>query len=294
MKILYTSDLHGDLRLYQELWALARSSSADIIALGGDLLPSFSPTKRYDDMIPYQKTFVEQSLLPLFAKITETTAVKKILTIPGNWDLGYPFLFEKPLKALVDLSQRAYRLENGYELIGYPFVPPTPFRPKDYEKMDDPESPWPPQKNPSYIRSLDRLDQINPIDPAVYLRQRETIAVDLADLAKPIHFKRAIYVMHSPPFGARLDLMQGGEHAGSRSIAAFVERNQPHLTLHGHIHESPEVSGAYFDRTGETLSINPGQLTFTDRGAAKLSAVVFEVEDPEKTLTHTLYSGRSE
>jgi Icc-related predicted phosphoesterase len=287
MKILYTSDLHGELRLYQELWALAKSSSAEIIALGGDLLPSFPPTKRYEDMIPYQKVFVEQSLLPLFAKITETTAVKKILAIPGNWDLGYSFLFEKHLEALVDLSQRAHRLENGYEVIGYPFVPPTPFRPKDYEKMDDPQSPWPAQKNPSYIRSLDRLDQINPVDPTVYLRQRETIVADLDDLVKPAHFKRAIYVMHSPPFGTRLDLMQGGDHAGSRSIAAFVERNQPLVTLHGHIHESPAVSGTYFDRPGETLSINPGQLTFTDRGASRLSAVLFEIENPVATLLHT-------
>jgi uncharacterized protein len=294
MKILYTSDLHGESRLYEELLALARSSSAEIIALGGDLLPSFAPTKRYEDMIPYQKTFIDQSLLPLFHRITDTTPVKKFFAIPGNWDLGYPFLFEKPLEALVDLNQKAYRLENGYELIGYPFVPPTPFRPKDYEKMDDPESPWPPQKNPSYIRSPDRLDRISPVDPHAYLRQRETIRADLNDLVKPIDFKRAIYIMHSPPFGTRLDLIQDGNYAGSRSITGFIERNQPHLTLHGHIHESPELSGAYFDRIGETLCINPGQPAFTGRGITKLSAVIFEIEDPEKTIDHTLYSRRSE
>ena len=41
MKVLYTSDLHGEIHLYQELLALAISSSAEIIVLGGDLLPSF-------------------------------------------------------------------------------------------------------------------------------------------------------------------------------------------------------------------------------------------------------------
>jgi len=287
MKILYTSDLHGDLRLYQELRALAESSSPDLIVLGGDLLPSFPPTKRYEDMVPYQKVFVEQSLLPLFARIMETTAVKKILTIPGNWDLGYPFLFEPPLEALVDLSQKAYRLENGYELIGYPFVPPTPFRPKDYERMDDPESPWPPQKNPSYIRSPEHPDQVTPVDPIVYLRRRETIRIDLGNLPKPKHFKKVIYVMHSPPLGTQLDLTQGRKHVGSGSITAFIQENQPPVTLHGHIHESPEVSGNYIDRIGETLCINPGQLTFTNRGPSKLCAVVFEVENPGATLQHT-------
>ena len=93
--------------------------------------------------------------------------------------------------------------------------------------------------------------------------------------------------MHSPPFGTRLDLIQGRKHSGSQSITAFIERNQPLLTLHGHIHESPELSGAYSDRIGETVCINPGQSAFTGRGVPKLDAVLFEIEDPMKTLVHT-------
>src|SRR3972149_5392969 len=167
MKLLYTSDLHGEIHLYQELLELALVSSAEIIALGGDVLPSFPPTKRYEDMIPNQKTFIEQFLLPLLKRILETTSVKQIFLIPGNWDLGYPHLFKEPTQGIIDLSQRSYELRNGYELIGYPFVPPTPFRPKDYEKMDDPEAPWPPQKNPSYISSSDQMDQLTAVDPYV-------------------------------------------------------------------------------------------------------------------------------
>ena len=40
MKICYTSDLHGEMQVYRQLFELARDSSAEIIALGGDLLPS--------------------------------------------------------------------------------------------------------------------------------------------------------------------------------------------------------------------------------------------------------------
>jgi Icc-related predicted phosphoesterase len=92
--------------------------------------------------------------------------------------------------------------------------------------------------------------------------------------------------MHSPPFGTRLDFIQGGKSAGSRSIKVFIEENRPFLTLHGHIHESLELSGAYVQRIGETLSINPGQFT---RGLAKLNAVTFEMENLEETLTHTCF-----
>jgi Icc-related predicted phosphoesterase len=223
-------------------------------------------------MVPNQKSFIDQFLSPFFKRVLETASVQQIFFIPGNWDLGYPYLFKEPPEGIIDLNQRSYRLKNGYELIGYPFVPPTPFRPKDYEKMDDREAPWPPQKNPSYIRSSDQTDQLIPVDPYLYLRKRETIEEDLDQLTKPLHPKRTVYIMHSPPFGTRLDLIQGGKSAGSRSIKNFIEKNQPLLTLHGHIHESPELSGAYFDRIGETLMINPGQFIWTSRDIPNLHA----------------------
>lgn len=287
MKVLYTSDLHGETTLYQDLLALVNSSSAEIIALGGDVLPSFPPSKRYEDMIPNQKLFVDQFLIRFLIKILETTSVSQIFLIPGNWDLGYPYLFREPVEGIIDLSQKTYRLKNGYELIGYPFVPPTPFRPKDYEKMDNPEAPWPPQKNPCYVRASNQTDQLAVVDPYLYLRERETIQEDLRRLPKPIDFRKTIYMMHSPPFGTKLDFIQGEKSAGSRSIKVFIEDHQPFLTLHGHIHESPELSGSYFDHIGETICINPGQSAWSGRVSVKLHAITFEVGDLKETLTHT-------
>jgi len=287
MKLLYTSDLHGEIHFYHELLEFATSSSATMIALGGDLLPSFPPTKRYEDMIPHQKTFIDEFLSPFFKRIFQRTPIKQILLIPGNWDLSYPYLFKEPIEGIIDLDRKRHRFENGYELIGYPFIPPTPFRPKDYEKMDDLKAPWPPQKNPSYIQSPDQIDQLVAIDPHLYLKQRETIAEDLNQIPRPLDYKKAIYIMHSPPFGTRLDHIQGGKSGGSRSIKTFIEKTQPLLTLHGHIHESPELSGAYSDQIGETLSVNPGQPSWTGRGLSKLNAVTFEMENPGETLALT-------
>jgi len=155
--------------------------------------------------------------------------------------------------------------------------------------MDDPETPWPPQKNPSYIRSSDQTDQLVTVDPDSYLRGRETIREDLDRLPKPLDHKKAIYVMHSPPYRTKLDLMEGGKSAGSRSIRNFIKTHQPLLTLHGHIHESPELSGAYLDHIGKTLSINPGQNALISGGILKLYAVTFEVENLEATLKHTSF-----
>lgn len=156
--------------------------------------------------------------------------------------------------------------------------------------MDDRKAPWPPQKNPSYTRSSDQIDRLIPVDPHLFLRGRETIEEDLDRLPKPFQPKRTIYVMHSPPFGTRLDLIEGGKSVGSRSIKAFIERNRPRLTLHGHIHESPKLPGTYMDRIGETLSINPGQFIWTGRDVSRFHAVTFEIERIEQTLTHTCFS----
>jgi len=286
MRLLYSSDLHGEIRLYEELLKRAAVSSAEIIALGGDLFPSIPATKNYEQMIPNQVRFIDQFLMPFFERTLEASSVKRILLISGNWDLAYPHLFNEPLEGLIDLNEEKHLLENGYELIGYPYVPPSPFRPKDYEKMDDPDSPWPDQKSPSYIRAPEKMDRLIPVDPYGYLKQKGTIRDDLGRLPKSIHPERTIYVMHSPPFGTQLDRIQGGRFAGSRSIRTFIEEQQPLLTLHGHIHESAAISGTSVDRIGETISVNPGQSFWTGRESATLDAVTFEVERPAETMTH--------
>ena len=77
---------------------------------------------------------------------------------------------------------------------------------------------------------------------------------------------RAIFNLHCPPYRSGLDeapaidadmkLMHGGRAlrpVGSTAVREAIERHQPLISLHGHIHES---KGAV--KIGKTLSINPG------------------------------------
>jgi uncharacterized protein len=77
---------------------------------------------------------------------------------------------------------------------------------------------------------------------------------------------RAIFNLHCPPFKSGLDeapaidadlrLLHGGRAlrpVGSTAVREAIERRQPLISLHGHIHES---KGAV--KIGKTLSINPG------------------------------------
>jgi len=77
---------------------------------------------------------------------------------------------------------------------------------------------------------------------------------------------RAIFNLHCPPYKSGLDeapaidadlkLLHGGRAlrpVGSTAVRDAIERHQPLLSLHGHIHES---KGAI--KIGKTLAINPG------------------------------------
>jgi len=93
-------------------------------------------------------------------------------------------------------------------------------------------------------------------------RHIEELAADVADPG------RAVFNLHVPPFRTAIDqapvldgslkpVVKGGgllmEPVGSRAVRAAIERHQPMLSLHGHIHES---RGAV--KIGRTLCINPG------------------------------------
>lgn len=52
--------------------------------------------------------------------------------------------------------------------------------------------------------------------------------------------------------------------------------------MHGHIHESPRMSGKWYEEIGETLSINPGQ-------SNEFHAVIIDIDPVRVNVKHTVY-----
>ncbi len=50
--------------------------------------------------------------------------------------------------------------------------------------------------------------------------------------------KPLILICHCPPYGTALDRVRAGAHAGSRSVARFIQEHQPAIFVSGHIHEA--------------------------------------------------------
>jgi len=108
-------------------------------------------------------------------------------------------------------------------------------------------------------------------NPTPWNTPRECSEEELAkkietQVSKLKNVKNSIFQIHAPPYGSQLDnapkldktlKIVYGEMipVGSRAVANAIEKYQPLLGLHGHIHESDGVV-----KIGRTLCINPGSV----------------------------------
>lgn len=219
MRIIYTTDLHGDPEAYERFLKEARKKGIDAVIIGGDI----TPVGFMGFFVQVQRDFLESHLLPRFKKFKKETG-KTPFIMMGNDDfrVNMDVLEMGEKQGILKLMNQNIHKLGGYHIAGYPYVNETPFLLKDWEK-----------------------------------REKE-IKNDLENLAKRVNPKKSVFVFHVPPFNTKLDMTYDGSHVGSKAVKEFIEKHQPLLTLHGHIHESPRVSGDYEERIGKTLSINPG------------------------------------
>jgi Icc-related predicted phosphoesterase len=276
MRVCYTNDFHGREPLYERLDELLRLEAPELLILGGDMFPD----GQLDDPAGTQGAYVERDFIPRVRRWRAARPALHVACILGNHDW---LCTEEVLRAhheagdvaLLD-PRREWSL-NGTVFLGYSPTPPTPYWVKDFERLDL-RGDVPPEMGGAVWDPHSR--SVRAIDPAEHFTATSSIESELSRVIAPQG--RWIFVCHSPPYGTHLDrLPRLRSPVGSRAVRRFIEASQPAVTLHGHIHESPLVTGRYFDRLGRTLCINPGQ----DR---EMFAVLFDSDDPAGTLRHTV------
>jgi Icc-related predicted phosphoesterase len=287
MRLVYTADLHGDAAAYRALLELAAAEGAAAAIVGGDLLPH---SARLADALERQRRFVTDELQPLLEAFRARRPDARVFLLPGNddWAAAAEALGSLEAAGLAyTIHERVFPISphgrsGGLWLAGYACVPLTPFSIKDYERRDD--GPLPPFSFDMAYTS--RGGAIAPAT-AAEIAALPSIADSLAALAQRSDPARTVYVCHTPPHDTPLDLMPRGRHVGSRALRAFVERHAPPLTLHGHIHEAPALSGQYAVRIGATWCVNPGH------EPGRFHAVTLDTDDIAGTMVHTVF-GRPE
>ena len=285
--IFFATDLHGSETCFRKFVAAAGFYGADLLVLGGDLtgklvVPLVSqPDGRYEAwvhgrrrlldadgaadlerqarvagsytrrMTPEEHQHLEANpaaVEELFAELMTDTLRRwlrhanerlagsevRILTAPGNDD---PWLVDDVLREhggeRVALAEgKIVEVAPGHELLTTGWTNKTPWNtPREY-----PEE-----------AIAQRLDDL------------------AAGLANPAG---ALFNVHVPPYDSRLDTApllgqdlkvrtsMGGEvtaPVGSTAVRDAIERHQPLVSLHGHIHESGGTA-----RLGRTLAVNAG------------------------------------
>ncbi|MFX1479379.1 MAG: metallophosphoesterase [Promethearchaeota archaeon] len=269
MKLLYVTDLHGIEWKHNKILELTSSIKPDVVINGGDMLI-------FKGNLLHQDKFITDFLDDYFSKFEAMKIY--YLGLLGNDDLRiFDDLFQKTCDKysyVVNLAQNKFQIEGSkYEFIGMNWVTDLPFGLKDRARKDTEDFEFPKQIGRQYLSTPDGLNRLE--DWFSYADSLPTIKEELENLVKPSNMNNAIYIIHHPPSGLDLDVCYDGRRVGSKALYRFLQKNQPKLSFHGHIHESPDVSGKWFSQLGKTICIQPGQ---THQHENHLNYVLVDIE----------------
>lgn len=251
----FVTDLHGNPDRYQKLMKLIEDEKPEAVFLGGDLLPSGFSALAYGVSID---DFIVNTLEGGFDRIKRSLAENypSVFLILGNDDLR---IYEELLRngermGLWEYVHNRATTFHGYSVYGYACVPPTPFLLKDWERYD--------VSRFVDVGCVPLEEGWRSVEVAENIIQFSTIEQDLDELTGAADLSNAIFLFHSPPYqthldragldGKMVDHVPLDVHVGSIAIKRFIEKRQPLVTLHGHIHESSRLTGSWKDRIGRT------------------------------------------
>ncbi|MFN2489316.1 MAG: metallophosphoesterase [Actinomycetota bacterium] len=286
MRLYYASDVHGSEKLWRKFVNAASFYGADVLIMGGDLTGKVMvPLVERKPEVWTGRVFGKEQKAKGEDKVAE---LERRIRLNGFYPIRCS---EDEFHRLQeDESHRddVFRRSMSAELERWMgiardklagsnvrcFVMPGNDDEWDIDDVLD-RAPAPVKSVEGRVVSFDGIDMIssawaNPtpwdspreLDEAALLERLEKLAVEL-DPERP-----AIFNLHCPPFDSTLDLApeltddlrvvtEGGEPklvpVGSSAVRTLIERHQPLLSLHGHIHES---RGAV--EIGASLCINPG------------------------------------
>lgn len=138
LSCFFVSDMHGNISRYRKLFGCIREERPEAVFIGGDLMPS--PYTSLTAIEFSHKDFINEFL------------VKELMALKEEMGAHYPTIFiilgnddaRMEEAAMLDAAARGAwtycqnrRIQwNAFTVYGYSFVPPTPFRFKDWERYD--------------------------------------------------------------------------------------------------------------------------------------------------------------
>ena len=277
MIVVIASDIHTNSRHLATTLSCAEEHGAGAVVFNGDIVPKSIYHGKMDarHMVDLQREYLAGPFLSDLGAFKGRHPTVTIYADLGNDDFwcNRDLLMQAEKEGILTLlHNRVQLLAPDTDIVGYMFVPPTPFGIKDTERID--RTDWP--------RARDvRLEGIFSVPNGLEKRsidKKETIDHDLEELEKKIE-RPFILATHAPPYGLGLDVLYDGRSVGSIAIRDFIERQADRGMLiaafSGHIHESFRVSGTSVNEARGRWIVNAGQME--DR----LRYVVFDTKSAD-------------
>ena len=186
--------------------------------------------KKVDEVFHEVMTSTMKNWLDLIPE--KVTSETRIVVCPGNDDRSSVDDIVNSHKDVINGEGKVIEIDDSHEMISCGWVNPSPWKTTREEEDDKLE---------------ERLER--------YISQVKNM-------------ESAIFNFHAPPYQTKLDeaplldknlnpIIQGGSvvmvPVGSKAVKKMIEKYQPFLGLHGHIHEA---SGSM--KIGKTYCVNPG------------------------------------
>ncbi len=280
-KIFFATDLHGSEMCWKKFLNAAKFYDADVLICGGDMtgkaiVPVVSENGTYSFALGgAQQTVPAEQLADVEANIRRKgyyplrMTVERLQELDQNPSMRAECFQEVMLEGVERWMNMAAEKLRGSGIRC--FV--SPGNDDEMEVDDVIRRAELVELGEGRLVEIDGYSMISTgwSNPTPWNTHREETEEKLADriegmAAKIADPSRAIFNLHCPPYKSGLDeapaidadlkLLHGGRAlrpVGSTAVRQAIERHQPLLSLHGHIHES---KGAI--KIGKTLSINPG------------------------------------
>jgi len=314
LRIFFASDVHGSERCFRKFVNAAKFYSVNVIILGGDLtgkaivpiLKASDGTFIYEYM--GEKTVVknEEGLKKALAMLSDkgyypyVTNKEEIVELQNNKDkLRDLFinLMKERLRSWIRLAEE--RLKESNILC---FISPGNDDPLEIDEvLSESDIVVNPENKLVTIEGKYEMITLGYTNPTPWNSPREVSEEELEKMVlKLINSVRSmeycIFNFHCPPYNTKLDeapmltkdlkpVFSGGElklqHVGSTAIRKAIEKYQPLLGLHGHIHESRAM-----EKIGRTVCLNPG----SQYQSGILNGAIIQVDD-NKVKNYMFTSG---
>ena len=298
--IFYVADIHGSEKCFRKFINAGKFYGVDALILGGDVTgKAFVPLVRLDDGA-YEARFIgrtefarnDDELARLESQIrfngfypfrTTTTELEDFAARPQRREAHFEKVIGDSVRAWVALADE--RLDgSGIACLVMPGNDDGSFVGEILSGgrvLQNPEG-RPIELGPFQVLSYG-WSNITPWHSPRELPESELEARISALVADLEPGRPAIYNLHVPPYGTRIDdapeirtdlSLVGGSSArmvpvGSTAVRRVIERDGPVLGLHGHIHESRGSA-----RLGPTLCLNPG----SDYNSGILKGVIVRLQ----------------